>query len=72
VLAVLAVLATVLGEMAVAVAVPLAILEMEAVAVTMATTDQQTHKVAPVAAAAEDRADLILVAVLESAEPEGE
>ena len=35
-------------------------------------TRQQTHKVAPVAAAAEDRADLILVAVLESAEPEGE
>jgi Na+-transporting methylmalonyl-CoA/oxaloacetate decarboxylase gamma subunit len=65
VLAVLAVLATVLGEMAVAVAVRLAILEMEAVAVTMATTDHQAHKVAPVVAAAVDRANLILVAVLE-------
>ena len=68
----LAVLATVLGEMAVAVAVPLAILEMEAVAVTITTTEQQAHQVAPVAAAAVDRANLILVAVLETAEPEGE
>ena len=71
-LAVQAVLATVLGEMAVAVAVPPATLEMEAVAVTMATTEQQTHKVAPVAAEEEDRANLILVAVLETAETEGE
>jgi hypothetical protein len=58
--------------MAVAVVVPLAILEMEAVAVTMAGTEEQTHKVAPVAAAEEDRANLILVAVLEMAETEGE